>query len=486
MIKETEKKNPAIKILASSALATAIVSFIATAEGLDIYVFEHYWQAAIISAAIQGTLFAFSVSAIPLIKKLDMKGRVVLVVLWLGLLCSSSIFSYVYISKMVYSDRLLEIDSDRIISNICLEKYYELEEILDLQKDDLELQLNQYINLLDSNEEGIDLNVASIDKIKSVEDDLNKFKKKDIREIPPDLQKILSTIKEGKYSNNDIRTLNILITKELENVDIFIELQKEQRETLQNDINSINERLQTFRNINTPVYTDLNQEKKELIEKRDEIANIIEDMNKYKELLDNCQIAVASIEQTLEKVLYDSTLEIRTLMNAESLDADKLQKCVEKIYSTLKENHISASDERLTGYREFRNNIEEYKVVIASKNKIGIALEKIYVYSEDKEKKVEEWRVKLDEIKDILKNIPQKYFTQYNEKLIKSDIIDLLSSLDRLYLSDLNEFERAWSLLFSSVHIYKVLLIFSAIFAFGMDLFSFAAGMLLYFMNKQK
>lgn len=73
------RTNAAVRrLLASSALSAAIISWIATAQGLHTYVFSYYWQAAIISAAIQGTLFAFSIKAIPLMKKLKVKGRIVM------------------------------------------------------------------------------------------------------------------------------------------------------------------------------------------------------------------------------------------------------------------------------------------------------------------------------------------------------------------------------------------------------------------------
>lgn len=122
------------RLLASSALATAIISWIATAQGLRIYVFSYYWQAAIISAAIQGTLFAFSIKAIPLMKRLRIIGKIAMWILWFCILLSSSIFSYVYISKNVYSDSLLHDDSNRIMFTQYLEIYSLLDDIIDMKK----------------------------------------------------------------------------------------------------------------------------------------------------------------------------------------------------------------------------------------------------------------------------------------------------------------------------------------------------------------
>lgn len=56
---QTSSKN-GITIISVAALSFAVVSWKATAEGLDAYVFENGWQSMLISFAIQSILFVFN------------------------------------------------------------------------------------------------------------------------------------------------------------------------------------------------------------------------------------------------------------------------------------------------------------------------------------------------------------------------------------------------------------------------------------------
>ena len=75
MCREEEKKNKKgqksnsksiRKLFASAALGTAVISWLATATGLNHFVFHTYWQALILSGAIQGPLFALSTRGLSL------------------------------------------------------------------------------------------------------------------------------------------------------------------------------------------------------------------------------------------------------------------------------------------------------------------------------------------------------------------------------------------------------------------------------------
>lgn len=472
------------KLLASAALATAIISWIATAQGLHEYVFDHYWQAAIISGAIQGTLFAFSVNAISLIKKLNSIGKWAMIALWVILLFSSSIFSYVYISKTVYSEKLLMEDANRILVQKCQEMYFALDEILNLQKTDVENQLSEYIKMLGGSESNVTLSEDSKKLIERVIDKIKEFENKNVKEVPVNIMILLEKLKSGTYVSNDVDTLKEVVKVEITEVESLINKFEVEKENIQTDINNINERLETFSNVSSQAYENLLQDLKEKEEKRDEYFEKIQNLNDYKGELENCNNVVNAIENTEEKRLYDEALNLRKYMNEEILNVEEIQKSAENVYNILLENNASASDERLSGYRNFYNHISTYKIVMQSKQKINVEIENLYEYSDDSEKTIEHWRKKLKSLQEISKEVPDEYFDAYSKKYSKNRIIEQTANLDRVYLSDLNDFELAWTLLFNSVHTYKILLIFSLLFAFGIDLFSFGAGCLLYFIKK--
>lgn len=483
------KKRSTVKavrnLLASAALATALISWIATAEGMNTYVFEHYWQAAIFSAAIQGTLFAFSVQAIPLMKKLKAMGRVAMIILWIALLCSSSIFSYVYMSQSVYSDKLLEDDANRILSTTCLEKYMVLGDILDIQKDAQETDLGKYITLLASREETIVLSEESLSIIDGLINDINSEVISDIITSKDLIIPILNNMKAGKYSSSDIASLKEYINEEILTIKAEIDACKSNISSYDTKITEWNGRLLTFNDVSSIAYSSLLEQILDAEQDRKNADERRKNLEKYVGRLETSKTSIDYIENSLEKELYDKTLELRKYMNEEDLDVDKIQQCAEEIYEVLLDNNVSASDERLVEYREFRNNVNEYKVMMTSKTAIELAIKYLYDYSTMSREINENWHDKIIQIQDITKDIPQIYFDTYGQ-VTKTEIVEEMSALDRLYLSDLNKFELMWTLLFNSVHTYKTLLLFSVVMAFGLDLFSFGVGMLLYYVKDNK
>lgn len=482
---EMNNNNAVRKLLASAALATAIISWITTAQGLNLYVFENYWQAAIISAAIQGTLFAFSVNAIPLIKKLNYKGKLAMVILWIALLMASSIFSFVYISKTVYSDRLLSDDANRILANESLEKYFVLEEILELERKELESSMGKYTDVLAGDGSGVKLSEETIIQIESRISDLDGIIDENGEKKYENIVSVLKKIKEGHFSSWDIDALTDYIENGKKGIDDLTISTQSRIDFLSVSIEGINMRLVTFSNVNSDVYIKLNNDKAEYEKEKLSLLGEKEALSKEKNKLEDCLTVINNIDNTLEKTLYNEAQNLRTYMNEDIIDTDKMQDSAEKIYNVLLDNNVLATDERLDGYRDFCNTLDEYKILIESEGIIENGISTVYDYASVSTDITSFWRTRLNELQDVTKNIPQKYFDEYSKELTKGEIIHLATTLDRLYLSDLNNFERAWSLLFEPIHEYKMLLWFSVVFAFGIDLFSFGTGMLLYFMKKR-
>ena len=91
------------------------------------------------------------------------------------------------------------------------------------------------------------------------------------------------------------------------------------------------------------------------------------------------------------------------------------------------------------------------------------------------------WQMHLN----ALKRSAQKLQAGGLDGEIISNLIIKLERTERLYLSDLNDFERAWELLFGP-HPYKALLRFSFFFSFGIDLFSVFMSCLLYLLRPKE
>lgn len=486
------------KLLASSALATAIISWIATAQGLHSYVFSYYWQAAIISAAIQGTLFAFSIKAIPLMKKLKIKGKIAMIILWICILLSSSIFSYVYMSRSVYSNELLEDDSNRIMVTQYLKIYSLINEFLDAEKKTLENKMSEYITLLTTDDGKIEISKEDKEDLSRIKDDIQKY-------VPESVIVLLNKIQTGSYSENDLQTLNDLLNNENKNNDIQIEDVQQEIATKNEQILEKEGRLKSFRNTNSEDYRNVTKEREKLKSQIEALKKDLEILRDYTKTLDECQSKIKYIEGGLGRKLYNETLELRKYLNQDEIDTNNLMEVVGKIYVDLYNYNISSSDPRLIGYKDFKNYVSQYASLAKNEVIINNDREKVYVIISDKEKMSEEsdikesgemeysWKEISGDLQNILKDIPQTSFDQYvlksenenQEYLSYNKIIELIMNMDRLYLSDLNDFERAWILLRSEIHCYKTLLWFSVIFAFGLDLFSFGTGLLLYFMDDQ-
>ncbi len=101
-IDHQKKGGNGIRVLKVAALYFAIISFIATAQGLEEFIFHDGIQASILSFAIQGTLFVLNLRLPSYIGRLKRMYRVCLITLYAGTLCTSSIFSFIYIANFNY------------------------------------------------------------------------------------------------------------------------------------------------------------------------------------------------------------------------------------------------------------------------------------------------------------------------------------------------------------------------------------------------
>lgn len=512
---ETEKSrrsrlnqiNKVVKLrqmLSTAALSAALISWLATANGLYQFAFSKLWQAYVISGALQGALFALSIMGIGILFSLNAIKRLFFILIWASLLISSSIFSYVFISKIVYSERLLQEDAHRIFSTYCLTENYalsaEASKLLEgtENNDGVIRDMNEYVNQLAVLENGINLaEDGSDEKIKIIRTTLlsyaysyNQVHDKSVEEIQDckDTSKLvvgLDNILTGRFTKRDI----ISVKSQAEDLGNVIKNMREEKEKIRIDraekVSDLENRLETFTSLSSPEYKKAVEERDGYLDEFNNLESLIDNLTKEAEQIEEVPNLLESIEGNMASTLYNQVFEIRSLMNAEKIDTEKIQGVAEEIYNTLIENsvNITPGDSRLTNYSAFKRNLGKYDAIIMAQTSIDNEIQALYNLKninefDDQVSWRKYWQNHLNLLKENAKRLRDGGL---DEQLI-TDFVEESESMERRYLSDLTDFERAWGLLFSESprHPYKTLLVFSCILAFGIDLFSVVISSLLY------
>ena len=200
-------------------------------------------------------------------------------------------------------------------------------------------------------------------------------------------------------------------------------------------------------------------------------------------------------------------------MNKEEINADNVLKSAEEIYDILQKNGVSANDARIVKYNRFRNDIAQYKLLITAQQLIDSEIKELYrqTEEEDTENSVDNIKIDTEDLYDdeinesdnieadkdwkeywhkrlnsLKKSVQIMSQCGLNTKVINS-LIENINSNERLYLSDLNDLERSFSLLFGKnpVHPYKTILKFSFAFSFGIDLLSILVSIIRYIVQEK-
>lgn len=526
-MEDNQKRKKLRKMLSTAALSVAVISWYTTANGLNLYVFSHLWQAYVISAALQGVLFSLSLQGLDIIIGLKKAWkRILFVVAWMCLLATSSIFSYIYISGDVYSDKLLREDAQKIFDTYCLEKNYELfslsNELLNGMdgKGGIEAEMLEYVKTLAITENGIELSQNNKKQIQDMKDSLMSYSYNgtNVRENEKSnyantvyIINYIDVVLTGKYTENDIESLK----KEVQNVKETITYIEDRIngniELKQETASYYQSRLETFIESTSDAYKDLRGKLDEILDEIDSLQDNLANLNMEKELIDKVDTMINNIVGSMESDLYRQVVQIRSEMNAEEINTKSVQQIAEEIYNILLENNTTADDERLIDYAQFKRNIKKYEVLIQTRKDIEKEIDELYtltnvteevyqeetttsnmglaessvgnVLTEDKDLWINYWKNHLDFLKHSIQTL---YIGDFDLNDIEiNELIESIESIEvreRLYLSDLNDFERAFSLLFGSnpKHPYKTLLLFSFCFSFGIDLFSVLMSCLLY------
>ena len=495
-------------ILKTAALSTALISWYTTANGLHKYVFANLWMAYVVSAALQGALFALSIRGIGLLLGFkSLLKQVGFFAIWTCLLLASSIFSYVYISRDVYTDQLLLEDAHRVFREECLTENYNLRSSADQllngseSGENILKEMDKYVSNLAVLENGVDLSEdGSNQKLSDLRTSLLPYAYSNSGGITKihdcvdtsNLIRYIDKILTGRFIAQDIIDAKDIAEK----LNIAIEERKKSKERDQeiktNDLIKYQERLGTFINTNAPDYDRLNKEVKDLETDIETISSIIMALADEQLIIREAPVVLQSVSSSMSVSLYNSVREIRIAMNQEKINTELVKELAGEIYDTLLENNssITADDFRLTGYSSFKGNLEKYAAVIEAQQWIDNELQSLYNLKSIAELTEETngnttwsnyWQTHLN----ALKRSAQRLQVGGLDGATISNLITKLERIERLYLSDLNDFERAWSLLFGP-HPYKALLKFSFFFSFGIDLFSVFMSILLYLLRPKR
>ncbi len=509
------------KMLSTAALSTALVSWYTTANGLHQYVFTNIWQAYVISAALQGVLFTLSIRGCKTFFSFnDNKKRIFFTIIWICLLTASSIFSYSFIFKTVYSDQLLREDANRIFSTYCLEKHYELSSEADKllngsnENNGIINNMNTYVASLALLENGIELSSQSKTDIENLKVNLIPYSHSntsnnssnpksaanciDTSVLIDELDVILS----GKYTSQDINDVNSTTENMQDEITNRIDTKNEELKEKNKTQQYLLQNLQTYVDITTSDYKETKTTLNNVVNQINDLNNLITALETESSYVNQVPIILKSIENSMASTLHNQVLKIRKAMNAEEIQTKKVQNASEEIYNILLDNsaELSPDDSRIVGYADFKNNLKKYSVIVEAKKSIEKEIEALYEsdFSEIEIEKHEgntiindeqninawqdHWKMHMNSLKENAKKLHGGGLDEH----IINNIIEGVDKRERLYISDINDFERAWSLLFNTINPYKIPLVFSAIIAFGIDIFSVIISILLYLIQRQK
>ena len=497
------------KILSTSALSVALISWWTTANGLYMYIFDYFWQAYIMSSALQGVLFALSIKGFDLFIQFKQKyKKIALIIIWLSLLAVSSTFSYVYVSRTVYSDKMLEYDAKRILNAYCLKENYNLSseiEILLNGNDGIKESMNNYIQLLANTENGVEIDRNSEERmnilINKLEDNVNDF------EYFPDITLLLSYINnilDGKYSENDIVTLNAEIQNVLDYIEDNETANYNSINVMKEDADNYQKRLRDFKNTTNTNYIELKSKLEHVQKEIESLEKEKRELNEQKTYIKQMETIIISIEGSLENDLYQNVIELYNEMNMEQINTENLLKCSGKIYDIMLKNNVNAADKRMSGYNKFKNDVTKYEQLITAQQLIGNEIDALYNQTENADNDNSEYITNSEGQSDIAETADEwrnywhkrlnslKSCVQIMSKCgLKSDeannLIDNINDNERLYLSDLNDLERSFALLFgrNPMHPYKTILAISFVFSFWIDMFAVLISFMIYIVRNK-
>lgn len=486
--------NEGIRIVKIAAFCFAIVSWFATAQGLQEYVFNgQYWQACMISFGIQSILFVFNLKLPEYFAQI---GRRIpnnlrkhrkyhlgkkrgtfkdtfkwtylqkIIAFFYGLiLVASSFFSFVYMTNLVYQNtRYMD-------ANIVLDRNYRM-----------------YLNKVD---------VYTNEFIKVSQLTINK-KLSDLQNLIKD-----SNAQSERKSKSELQ--NELIEKEKEFND-----KTAAQENAQDVFDTAKEIYETPMNVRWRDLDVYEQERRAYNTAREDLQTAKEATSAAKSEVDKAKLALDNYKPTLNTVVHDllvktlnfesSSDELKSLMTElndivlETNESEIAAETFAQVVVHTKELSIAIDNYHLLSMIQSKeganNDIADFKAQMIS-NEIIVPVPSSENFLEDKKQWETQWKKRFLLLENIIKSVPNYSESTTSEIDNINEIVDIQSLKEfkaqeisdkidvivRTNLANINALERAIKLLFSD---FPVLAWFSFGMAIFFDISSLLAGLFIY------
>lgn len=479
VLNKNDKKE--IQILKIAAFCFAIISWIATAYGLQNYIFQDAsWQATLVSFAIQSILFIFNLKLpyyfgkIPykklkagqgfflcrLLKNYIFNSRTIFILFYTLILMSSSCFSYVYIANRIYTS------TKYIDANMYLDRAYRNA----LQQTNVYTQ--EYISYMEYQ----------------------------IGFILEQLQ--------AKLGVNQTKTAETLKTLKQQLSQAKLEYQNCQTD-LENAKNIRDAAQKTYDTPNSERYRSAEihaQELQQLIAAENVVTEKTQLVNQTNQIVEQLKLEISELETSDSELFRNFFIELAQA----TPNTNTLQSIASQIYEQVIEadDNTQYSNDTITNIKSIMDLIEKYGTVSETKyNSIDIYLEELITdeiilpdgeadfNSQEVKKWTGYWKTKYHKLEQTMNSLPtfsSSNTNKYSTNVINIEILtsyepdDLLQELDvlqRQYLFDTNALERGLILLTSK---FNNLAKFSICFALFLDCSSLLAGIFLYYVEKKE
>lgn len=502
-IKENKRKlNDSIRrIIVVASIGLAVISSYTTAKGLSEYVFKDvFWQAMVVSIAIQGGLFVLNLNLLGYIKKSRL-----IIPLWIILLGMSCSFSYVYISEQVYPNELYREDANRILTEESIECCEILETYTTSYSASLLEDMEEFIFIIESEEkeESNNLSDKELESLKIVVEEINisEVTETDILEFIITINERLKFLNQKIFSSESDGVTKITMKEAIEELqdtkNVLESIKGKIQESQALEITKLNEERERLKNggfdTSSQTYINLNIANQKREEKIDLMQLLLSKVEIKIQDMDNM---ISQFENESNYVINVTVQTIKEELIKSEPNLDTIQGCMDDLSVIVLQEK---SEDIISSYRDFIKSVEVYKELLEKEENIKELYDELTKVLGSEEITGENLRTKwsdlLKRIRILFIELPKSQelmMDKENDATIEDNLwfedkreekLEFLSEIERRYFSDMNNLERAWILLTN--HKYNTMAIYSFIFAVLLDAIGALMGIFLYVLENK-
>lgn len=505
------------KYLSLAAAALSFVSFYTTAQGLHEFVFHKMWQAALISAAIQISLFVLNLKLFYFLKK----KRWVALSLWLLTISASSTFSFVYIANEIYDDSLYYSDVNRIMDEKVTVMSFNFKDYIESSMKYVKETMNAYCSTLSIHDDSQNPGSAGKQLIVNCINSLKSFRLyREGNAVFSQSVQLLSdadnTLPEN-YSEEEIDSAIASAESVKSNLGALQTSEAVKKSTLEGMWNSNNERLKQYNDFKDSEFKKLQQQNDDLKKEIDKLEdNLVEITAAYGSASLCTQKLTTEKNNNMSNKMEASKQQLLLEVNKETLDTKIIEASMNDIYGLLIKQGYTGDSYQIKNYFSFKQAVsafENLNQLYEDNQKVLDQLDSARITGSEEDNSIlagdsaaslslwkAGWHGQMNQLRSIVRDCPlptdmlimakdeNGNFISLNSEntLIPMDrvaIINSVSSMERSYLENLNRMEKAGNLLFSK---YRGMAIFSLAAAVFLDMLGTIIGAFLYFNKPEK